>query len=363
MSKIPQTRAYSRREFLSLCGKIAALLGLSELWVPQIVEALEKAMRKPSVIWLNLSSCTGCTESFIKSDCPSVAEIVLDMISLDFNETIMAPAGESAERILEEAMRKGGYICVIEGAIPLKHGFGRIGGNEMMSLAQKVTAKASRVISVGSCAAFGGIPAATPNPSEARGVESALGIDVVNIPGCPVNPEWVLSTLVNILMLGRCPELDTYKRPKNIYGSKIHDNCERRAHFDAGRFVNDFGDRASSLNYCLYKNGCKGPSTYSNCPLVKWNGGINWCVQSGSPCMGCVEPKFWDNFAPFYERLPGIKIPGITGVEVTADRVGAALGVVTLAGIGAHLVGSIIRGRKKQAEEEKEEEAQDKTEE
>jgi len=339
---------------------MAALLGLSELWIPKIANALEKAIKKPSVIWLNFSSDTGCTESFIKSECPSVAEIVLNMISLDFNETIMAAAGENAESILEDAMKQGGYICVIEGAIPTKHGFGRIGGKEMIELALKVTAKASRVIAVGSCASFGGIPAARPNPSEARSVESALGIDVVNLPGCPVNPEWVLSTIVNILMLGRCPELDAYKRPKNIYGSRIHDNCERRAHFDAGRFVEHFGDESSNLNYCLYKVGCKGPETHSNCPLVKWNGGTNWCVQAGAPCIGCVEPNFWDNFAPFYERLPGIKIPGITGVEVTADRVGAALGIATAVGIGAHLIGSIIRGKKRQGvEEEKVEEKEE----
>jgi NiFe hydrogenase small subunit HydA len=335
---------------------MAALLGLSELWIPRIAQALEKAIKKPSVIWLNFSSDTGCTESFIKSECPSVAEIVLNMISLDFNETIMAAAGENAEEILETYTKRGGYICVIEGAIPTKHGFGRIGGKEMIEIALKVTSRASRVIAVGSCASFGGIPAAHPNPSEAKSVESALGIDVVNLPGCPVNPEWVLSTIVNILMLGRCPELDEYKRPKNIYGSRIHDNCERRAHFDAGRFVDNFGDEGSSLNYCLYKMGCKGPETHSNCPLVKWNAGTNWCVQAGAPCIGCVEPNFWDNFAPFYERLPGIKIPGITGVEVTADRVGAALGIATAVGIGAHLVGSIIRGKKKKNEGEEDKE-------
>ncbi len=351
-------KTFSRREFLSICGKVTAISGLSPLYIPQIAQALEEAARKPSVIWLNFSSCTGCTESFIKSECPSISEIVLNMISLDFNETIMSCAGEAAESILEEAMDQGGYICLIEGSIPLKHGFGRMGGHEMMEIAQRATAKAARVIALGSCASYGGIAAAAPNPSESKGVGNALGIDVVNIPGCPANPDWVISTIVNVLMLGECPELDVYNRPKNIYGLKIHDNCERRAHFDAGRFIEVFGSPDAGKNYCLYKQGCKGPATYSNCPLVKWNGGTSWCIQSRSPCMGCVEPDFWDTFAPFYERLPDVQIPGLKGVEITADKIGGALGIATVAGIGAHIVGSVIRDKnmaKKQKQEEKDE--------
>jgi len=354
MDKI-RTKVYSRREFLTLCGKIAAVSGLSYLSVPEIARTLEKAIRKPSVIWLNFASCTGCTESFIKSECPSIAEIVLHMISLDFNETIMSATGKDAENLLEAAMKKGEYICIVEGAIPLKNGYGRIGGREMMEIAQKVTDKAARVIAVGSCASFGGVSAARPNPSEARGVGDVLGVEVINIPGCPTNPEWILSTVVNVLMLGKCPDLDSYNRPKNIFGLKIHDNCERRAHFDAGRFIDVFGSQAAGKNYCLYKLGCKGSATHSNCPIVKWNGGSSWCVQSRSPCIGCVEPNFWDNFAPFYEKLPEIRIPGLKGIEVTADRVGATLGVLTVAGIGGHIVGSVVREKRKARKEKKEE--------
>lgn len=339
-------RGYSRREFLAYCGKLAALLGLSPLSLPKIGQALEEVIKKPSVVWLNFSACTGCTESFIKSECPSVSEIVLKVISLDFNETVMAAAGKKAENILDSLYKQGQYYCLIEGAIPLKHGYGRIGGREMMEIAQRVTARATRVIAIGTCASFGGTPGARPNPSEAKGVADALGIDVINLPGCPVNPDWIMATLLNVFMFGKCPELDSLGRPRIIYGLKIHDNCERRAHFDAGRFLKVFGTEAAGKNYCLYKLGCKGSATYSNCPLVKWNGGTNWCIQSRSPCIGCVEPSFWDSFAPLYERLPEVRVPAGKGVEATADRIGTALAVATAAGIGAHMVGTYLREKK-----------------
>ncbi len=309
MAKISKIENYSRREFLALCGKITALLGLSKLWIPEIAHALEKAMKKPSVLWLNFAACTGCTESFIKAESPSIAKIVLDIISLDSNETIMAPAGESAESIIEEFVKQGGYICIIEGAIPTKKGYGTIAGKDMLEIAKEVASKAKKVLAIGACASFGGIPSAKPNPSGAKGVAEALKIKCVNLPGCPVNPEWVLSVIVHVLMFGRVPELDRYGRPKKIYGERVHDACERRAHYDNGEYAEKFGDVVINQNYCLHKLGCKGPETYSNCPIVKWNGRVNWCVGAGSPCIGCVEPGFPDKFMPFYVALPLIEIP------------------------------------------------------
>ncbi len=171
----------------------------------------------------------------------------------------------------------------------------------MLDVARKVIPRASAVIAVGTCASFGGLPAASPNPSRARGVMDAVGGKVINVPGCPANSEWVLAVVINLISLKKPMKLDAHRRPVTIYGTPVHEQCERKVNFDADKFVETFGNAASAQGYCLYGMGCKGPEAYSTCPKVKWNGGVNWCVQAGAPCMGCVEPNFWDKFAPFYE--------------------------------------------------------------
>lgn len=341
-----------RREFLKFCGVIASALGLSGLYIPKIAAAIEKASKRPPVVWLHFAMDSGCTESFIKTTHPSTAELVLDILSVDYHQTIMAAAGEQSEEILKKLVEQGGYICIVEGGIPTKPGYGRIGRREMMDIAKEVSSKAAAVIAIGQCAAYGGIPAASPNPAGIKGIGEFLGKPVVNIPGCPVNPDWLVATVVHNLLFGRLPELDQYGRPKMIYGTKIHDNCPRRAHFDMGIFVEEFGSKEAWEGRCLYKMGCKGPNTYANCPLIRWNDKISWCVQTGYGCTGCTEPRWPDAFSPFRAALPGVAVPIFKGVENTADKIGAALGVATAVGIGAHLAASKLKGRIKKDEEE-----------
>lgn len=346
-------KGISRRDFLKFCGTTAALLGLSELHIPKIASAIEEISKRPPLVWLDLMECLGCTESFINATHPAVDKILLEILSIEYHEAIMAAAGEKAHENLWNAVDKGGYLCVVEGAIATKIPSAMtVGGMTSMNIMEKVAKSAVAIISVGTCATHGGTQAADPNPTGAVGVEEFIrqkGIQtpVINLPGCPVNPENIISTLLHYLLLGKLPELDSMGRPKIFYGQTIHDNCPRRGHFDEGRFVETFGTEEEALGYCLYKVGCRGPSTFSNCPSVLWNNRQNWCIGAGAPCIGCFEPYFWDRFRDFYKPLPDVKLPG---VRTSADKIGIGIATATAVGVGAHLIGSAAKGRLKDKE-------------
>ncbi len=344
-------RRLNRRDFLKFCGGVASILGLSEGSILKIASAIEKAAMRPPVVWLHFASDTGCSESFIKTTYPSAAEIVMDILSVDYHETIMVAAGKQSDEILRSSIKRGGYILIVEGGVPTKTGYGMIGRRDMMDVLKEASPNASAIIAIGACATYGGVPHARPNPSGIKGVGEFLGRDVVNLPGCPVNPEWLVATVVHNLLFGRIPDLDEHGRPKMIYGSKIHDNCPRRAHFDRGVFVEEFGSKEAWDGRCLYKMGCKGPGAGANCPLIRWNDKISWCVQTGYGCTACTEPNWPDGFSPFRASLPGVAIPFYKGVENTADKIGATLGIATAAGIGIHLAASAMKGRIKKKEE------------
>jgi NiFe hydrogenase small subunit HydA len=349
----------SRRDFLKICGATAALLGIGEGAISRIAEALEKAVsRRPSVVWLNFASDTGCTEALIKANYPNAAQLILETLSLDYNETIMAAAGAQAEEILSEALKRGDYFLIIEGGIPIKKGYGMIARREMLDIGKEFAAKAKAVIAVGSCATWGGVPAGAPNPAGLKGVREALGIECINLDLCPVNEGILVATIVDLLLTNRIPQLDAVGRPKIFYGQTIHDQCERRAHFEAGRFVERFGSNEEELGYCLYKMGCKGPMAYANCSKFRYNDRVSWCIGAGAPCIGCAEPGWVDKFAGFYERLPGVKIPGIDGVEAGADNVGLVAGAATAVGIVGHAIGTKVSGRFKEKPPAKEAEKQ-----
>jgi hydrogenase small subunit len=217
-----------------------------------------------------------------------------------------------------------------------------IGGREMLAIAKEVCGNATAVVAIGSCAVDGGVPAARPNPSRILGVGEALGMKVVNLPCCPVNPEWLVGTVVYVLTMGKLPELDGKGRPLMFYGRTIHDNCPRRTHFDGGRFVGQFGSKEEAAGYCLYKMGCKGPEAWSECPKTRWNSKESWCIEIGSPCLGCSENSWTDHFAPFYGKLADVALPY---GDVTADKIGIGLAVATGAAIAGHAVLKATRGK------------------
>jgi hydrogenase small subunit len=274
----------------------AAAVGLSSVAATRIAEAAATGL-KPSVIWLHFQECTGCTESLLRTSHPALSELLLDLISLDYHETLFAAAGHQAEDVLKAAMTQnaGKYVCVIEGAIPVKDDgiYCMIGGRTALDIAREVAANAGAIIAIGSCASFGGVAAADPNPTGATGVPDVLtGKTVVTIPGCPANPYNLLGTVLQYATFGTLPELDAKGRPKFAYGRTIHEHCPRRAHFDAGRFAQQFGDEGHRQGYCLYKLGCKGPQTYANCSVLSFCEVVDaWPIGIGHPCVGCTEQK------------------------------------------------------------------------
>ncbi len=340
----------SRRGFLKGCTMAATALGLSDVMIPKLVEAAANP-QKPPVVWLHFQECTGCTESLLRSSHPDIGSLILDVISLDYHETVMASAGHQAEEQLQKTIKdyEGKFICVVEGGIPTKDGgiYCKISGHTAMDILADVAPKAAVVIAIGSCAAFGGIQAADPNPTGAVGVKDLIsGTPIINVPGCPPNPVAFLGTILHYLTFKRLPETDYLGRPLFAFGRKIHDHCERRAHFDEGRFAEQFGDAGHKAGYCLYKVGCKGPETYNNCPTARFNDVGVWPVSVGHGCIGCSEPAFWDMMTPFYERLPGVPIPGGDGIVASAEKTGktilgvagAAIGIHAAVGIGKRLV-------------------------
>ncbi len=347
-----ESEGLSRRDFMKWVSATTAALMLPPMFTPLVAEAAELMNRVP-VIWIELQDCAGNSEAILRSDAPTIDELILETISLEFNETLMAAAGHQAEAHLDEAMKTfaGKYLCVVEGAIPTGPSAQwctiGAGAETFEEHLKRVAGSAAAVVAVGTCATFGGVPAASPNPTHAVGVQDLIhDKPVINIPACPANPANITGTILHYVLSGQVPELDHLNRPKFAFGYRIHDNCERRAHFDAGEFVESWGDEGAKNNFCLYKMGCKGPMTFNNCSVIKYNSGTNWPVGAGHGCIGCSEPDFWDKYA--YERPMAdadIKAP-TGGVEKSVDKFG--LGLLTAAGIGIgiHAAISAVAGNK-----------------
>ena len=295
----------SRRDFMKFCTALTATMGLSAAWVPKVAEVFAAPKQRPPVVWLHFAECTGCSEATLRTMYPWIDQLVLEIISMEYHETVMAAAGQQAEDALQAAVKKykGKFICVVEGAVATKYNgaYGKIGGRTFLEIANDVCKQAAATIAIGACATYGGVQAAAPNPGGYKGVGEAIGIKTVNIAGCPPNPINFVGTVVNFLLLGKLPALDDLGRPLFAYGQTVHDQCPRRGHFENGEFVTQFGSEEAKMGYCLYEMGCKGPDTFNNCPTAKFNDGTSWPVEAGHPCIGCSEPDFWDKMSPFFE--------------------------------------------------------------
>lgn len=371
-------RGVSRRDFLKFCGSVAAMIGLSEAMVPTIAAAVEEASGSGlyPAVWVNGGACTGCTESAAQATNPDIASIVLDILSLNYIETVMMATGHDADRALLETAEKhaGKFVMIYEGSVMtgLEGNTLRVAGEPSLKVLEEVGKKAAAVIAVGSCAVDGGwvrsvssvgaenIPT---NPDEwATGVAQYFAMNnidtpVVNVPTCPVNPEWIVALVIDTVVLGGIDEngkvtdafvkkLDAQGRPSLIFGQTIHDNCPRRGHFENGEFVYQFGTEEEAKGFCLYPVGCKGPQTYTNCPIVRWNNQASWCVESGSPCIGCGDFNWVDNNAPFLGRFRKVGLgSGANGAGFNPAVLGAAAGGVVVGALAVHGVGMKAAGR------------------
>ena len=342
---------FSRRDFLKFATATAAFIGLPGTMVGRVVEALENKKRIP-VIWEHFQECTGCSESFIRSDHPLPADIILDKISLDYTDTLMAAAGHNAEEAKKKSMEEnyGKYILVVEGAIPTKDDgiYCCIAGRTAEEILKESAAGALAIITYGSCSSYGGVQAAAPNPTGSVPVSDIIkDKPIIKVPGCPPIGEVMTGVIVHYLVFGRLPELDAQGRPKEFYNKRIHDSCYRRPFFDAGLYAPAFDSEEAKNGHCLYKLGCRGPVTYNSCSTMEWNNGTSFPIKSGNPCIGCSENGFWDN-GPFVKRLTNI--PEF-GVESTADTIGKIVLGAAVGGAAVHAVATNF-GKKKELKEQ-----------
>lgn len=344
-------RGISRRDFLDYCRSICVVLGVSSLAAPRVAAALQAAQRPP-VLWLQLQECTGCVESVLRTAEPTIGDLVLDLVSLDYQHTLMAAAGTAAESAFNASMKanRGKYLLVVTGSVPLGENgiYLTIGGRTAREILLEAAEGAAAIVAVGACAHWGSVQAARPNPTGAVGVREIIrNKPVINIAGCPPIGDVITATVVHFLTFGRLPAVDAEGRPLFAYGARIHDQCPRRANFDAGQYVETFDDENARKGYCLYKVGCKGPATFSPCPIFQWNTRTSWPIGAGHPCLGCTEPFFWDTMTPFYGRLPDV---GGFGVESKVDLIGAAAAIGATAGVAAHAIATGVTNLRKRRE-------------
>jgi hydrogenase small subunit len=350
----------TRRQMLKFCAGVAATMGLSQAAGVRMAMAAESPLRPP-VIWLHGQECTGCTESLLRAYHPTLESLILDVISLDYHETLCVGAGKQAldykHKIMEQ--HRGKYVLVTEGSTPMAEGgiYSKVGGITQVDLVREAAEGAAAIIAIGSCASWGGVQSSYPNPTGAVGTHEVIpDKTVINIPGCPPNPYNFLSTVLHILTFGEPPALDEHNRPKFAYGRLIHENCERRPHFDAGRFALEFGDAGHRQGFCLYKIGCKGPETHANCPAIGFGdvGEGNWPVGIGAPCFGCTEKgigftKPIHALANLASQTPPSVYPAVGGARGqgaspgAAALVGGAVGVAL--GAGAMFVKNMVEDR------------------
>ncbi len=281
----------SRRGFLSFCRNSAGALGLGALELARLETAFASPTA-PTVLWLQGATCSGCSISllnYISASAPkTIADVLITNVNLAYHPELMGASGDMAVGVINNALAAGGYILVVEGSIPTAFGGNACiawtaGGQEvtLQQAVQKLAPKASQLISVGTCASFGGVPSAPPNPAGVQPLSKIAGRATLNISGCPPHPNWMVWGIVNAIA-GTVGAVDSYGRPKALYGKIIHNSCPRREHEDASSYGQD--------NRCMQEMGCRGPQTYGQCSTLKWNNGQNWCVDANSQCLGCTSP-------------------------------------------------------------------------
>ncbi|WP_027185048.1 NiFeSe hydrogenase small subunit [Desulfovibrio inopinatus] len=304
-----------RRDFVKLCTGTVAGFGVSQMFHPGLVKMLEAATGpgKPPVVWIQGQGCTGCSVSLLNSLNPSIADVVLKVISLEYHPTVMDAEGGVAFGHLFEIAEKfeGKFYLAIEGAIPVgEDGHFCIVGdyNEkeftMVEAIKAIAPKAAGVMALGTCAAGGGIPAAEGNLTQSMSAskffeQEGIKTPLINVPGCPPHPDWMVGTLVHLLTKG-IPELDAQGRPTMFFGELIHDNCPYLKYFEEDVRQTTFTEMKDTS--CRADMGCKGPLASADCYKRRWNNGVNWCVENAI-CIGCVETDWPDGYSPFYEPV------------------------------------------------------------
>nr|WP_139376033.1 hydrogenase small subunit [Clostridium oryzae] len=258
-----------------------------------------RQIKKINAIWLEVTGCSGNIISFLNGENPGLMHMLTEVVNLTYNNTLMTSEGTGAFKTFLDTLNTE-FILLVDGAVSTKdNGLYNIIANydgrpiTALEAIKMAGEKAKYILSVGTCASYGGISAARPNPSLSRSVKEVVNKEVIRLPGCPCHPDWVIGTLAHLVAFGK-PELDDEGRPILFYGVTIHDNCTRRGFFDRGIFARKFGEEG-----CMFKLGCRGPVTRTDCPRRKWNGYVNWPIGDNTTCIGCANPRFPDGMEPF----------------------------------------------------------------
>lgn len=300
---------YTRRDMLRLG---ATLAGASSVSGGVFAAGLQKLFsQQAKVLWLQGMSCSGCSVSFLNTDQPTIAEVLVEIVSLIHHPNVGAAQGDDCMRVIDDAVRRGDYVLVLEGAVPLDMPEACvIGGRPLTSLLPPLLRKAQGIISAGTCAAFGGIPQAEGNPTGAASLLDFMRLEhipwknrLINCPGCPVHPQSLLGTAAYFIAAGYPKVDDALLTPDMFYKHSVHDECPRFHYWEKQAFAEKFGEEG-----CLFKLGCLGPLSHTNCPRRQWNGGVNWCIRAGAPCIGCTS----ENFArktdfPLYRKSEAVR--------------------------------------------------------
>jgi hydrogenase small subunit len=299
----------------------------------------EAAVDEVHVLWTSEGmSCDGDTVSVTAATLPSLEAVLMGLVpglpkvhlhnkvlAMEVGSDFMAAFHQAAEGSL------GPYIFVVEGSIPNERingeGFWSSMGNDPVT-GQPITVNqwidrlapgAWAVVAIGTCATYGGIHAMAGNPTGSMGLgdylghdfRSAGGLPIVNVPGCPVQPDNFMETLTWLLYqaAGLAPmiPLDRQLRPTWLFGKTVHEGCDRAGYYEQGDFAKDYNSPK-----CQVKVGCWGPVVNCNVPKRGWMDGIGGCPNVGGICIGCTMPGFPDKFMPFMDQPPGATVSSTT---------------------------------------------------
>jgi hydrogenase small subunit len=308
------------------------------------------AVEEVHILWISEGmSCDGDSVSVTAAGQPGIEDVLLGAIpgipKVHLHNKVLSPTlgGEEFLAPFRAAARgelDAPFVLVIEGSIPNENingeGYWTSFGNdeatgEPLTLnwwLDRLAPKAWGVVAIGTCATYGGIHAMAGNPTGCMGLADYLGWDfrsagdlpIVNVPGCPVQPENFMETLVWLLYqaAGLAPviPLDDQLRPQWLFGKTVHEGCDRAGYYEQGDFAYDYNSPK-----CLVKVGCWGPVVNCNVPKRGWMAGIGGCPNVGGICIGCTMPGFPDKFMPFMDQPPGGSVSTlITGVYGPAIR-------------------------------------------
>ena len=294
----------TRREFLELGARYAALMGLASHLAPDVADALDHLVSgEKKILWLNAQTCSGCSVSLLNSTHPAPVELLTRYLSLLFHSTLSTATGELGMAVIDKTIEEGDYLLAVEGSIPYDMPEAcKMGGTPVANLILRGAERASHIVAVGACAAFGGIPGSEGNPTGAISLsrffeKERVKHSLITIPGCPIHPDWLVGSLVHLIKFG-APEMDALGRPKMFFGRLLHDQCPRFSDYERENFAQSFSSPG-----CLFKLGCLGTNTHADCNLRLWNDGTNACILAGAPCIGCASENFaHDKSFSFYRK-------------------------------------------------------------